>query len=123
MPSSLQRNGNFSDGAESLTGKVNGEYWASLLSQRLGYAVTPGERYYFAGCMGSSQCVFPNATIPPRAWSLRRSICCSTSRRRTPATGQFSTGAYAKTVRDDKAPVRVDANTPRRPAVRLLLRR
>ena len=54
----------------TLTGSVNGSYWANLLSQRLGYAVTPGERYYFAGCTSSAQCVLPNAAIPQRAWSV-----------------------------------------------------
>ena len=46
VPSSRERSGNFSGAADTLTGTVNGQYWANLLSQRLGYAVTPGEPYY-----------------------------------------------------------------------------
>ncbi len=70
VPSNANRAGNLADIASDLTGSVNGSYWANLLSQRLGYAVTPGERYYFAGCTSSAQCVLPNAAIPQRAWSV-----------------------------------------------------
>ena len=103
------------DVADSLTGTVNGPYWANLLSQRLGYAVTPGEPYYTPGCTSSAQCVFPNAShSDARVVARRRSTCCSTSRRRTRRRGTFSTGAFAQTVRDDKGSVRVDGNTPAR---------
>src|SRR4029077_1144677 len=37
MPSPANFAGNFSDSASSLTGLVNGPFWASKLSQRLGY--------------------------------------------------------------------------------------
>ena len=33
--------------------------WASVLSNQLGYAVTPGEKYYFPGCTTTAQCVLP----------------------------------------------------------------
>jgi len=54
--------------ASSLTGIVNGPYWATLLSQKLGYPVQ-GEPYYTSGCVSSSQCVFPNAQLPVSAWA------------------------------------------------------
>lgn len=69
VPSLEDRTGNLSDQANSLTGTVSGPYWANLLSQKLGYAVTTGEPYYTPGCVSPSQCVLPNATIPQSAWS------------------------------------------------------
>ena len=69
VPSLQERTGNFSDVASSLAGTVTGSYWANQLSQKLGYAVTAGEPYYFAGCTSSAQCVLPNAVIPQSAWS------------------------------------------------------
>jgi hypothetical protein len=111
VPSAQERTGNFSDKADSLTGAVNGEFWANILSQRLGYHVSPGESYYAPGCTSASQCVFPNAAIPSRAFSpvaqrLMKYIPAPNS-----GDGQFSTGAFAQTVRDDKVAGRVDANT------------
>src|SRR6202046_716821 len=69
VPSLADRAGNLSDQTNSLTGTVSGPYFASLLSQKLGYAVTTGEAYYMPCCTSSSQCVLPNATIPQVAWS------------------------------------------------------
>lgn len=57
-----------SDPANGGTG-VAGPYWAKILSQRLGYAVTSGEPYYTQGCTMAAQCVFPNAIIPTAAFS------------------------------------------------------
>lgn len=64
VPSLLNRTGNFSDSASSLTGKVNGASLAQTLSSRLGYQVNNGESFYTAGCTSNTQCVFPNAIIP-----------------------------------------------------------
>ena len=69
VPSLNNRQGDFSDNASVLAGNVNGQFWADRLSQKLGYAVTPGQPYYTPGCVSSAQCVFPNAVIPQRAWS------------------------------------------------------
>ena len=69
VPSLQDRAGDFSDIASSLTGTVNGQYWANLLSNKLGYTVSPGEPYYAAACVTAAQCVFPGAQIPRRAWS------------------------------------------------------
>ena len=46
---------------------VNGDYWAQVLSQRLGYSVQNGEPY--GGCASTADCVFPGGTIPQRAFA------------------------------------------------------
>jgi len=111
VPSALQRAGNFSATADQLSGTVNGQNWANILSGRLGYQVSPGERYYVPGCVNSSQCVFPNAIIPAQAWSAPAQNLLQYIPAPNSGDGQFSTGAFAKTVRDDKGSFRVDANT------------
>ena len=111
VPSGAERAGNFADVASSLTGTVNGRYWANLLSQRLGYAVSPGEPYYFPGCTTAAQCVLPNAMIPQRAWSSPAQRLLQYIPPPNSGKNLFSTGAFAKTVRDDKFAYRVDANS------------
>lgn len=69
VPSLENRDGNFTDSLQTLSGKVNGAYLAQTLSDRLGYPVQSNEPYYAAGCTSSSQCVFPNGIVPTRAWS------------------------------------------------------
>ena len=71
VPTLDQRNGDFSAPAtaSTLTGSVSSIYWASVLSQRLGYPVTSGEPYYTAGCASPTQCVYPNAIIPQATFS------------------------------------------------------
>jgi hypothetical protein len=64
VPSADDRAGNISDLAKQLTGVVTGDYWAKYLSQKLGYGVTTGERYYVPGCTVNSTCVFPNGVVP-----------------------------------------------------------
>ena len=59
VPSDAQRAGDLSDIADSLTDTVKGTAWAQVLSRRLGYPVSAGEPYYFAGCTSSARCVFP----------------------------------------------------------------
>jgi hypothetical protein len=110
VPSLADRAGNLQDMASSLTGAVNGQYWANLLSQRLGYAVQPNEPYYKTGCSSSAECVFPNAIIPQSAWSApARALLQYVP---TPTTGgDFSTSAYNQITRDDKGSVRADAET------------
>src|ERR1035437_7098518 len=49
VPSLQDRTGDLSDVAGSLTGIVNGRYWADLLSQKLGYPVYSGAPYYISG--------------------------------------------------------------------------
>ena len=67
VPTAGQRQGNFDPSL--LTGTIDGPYWAQVLSQRLGYAVTQNEQYSFVGCASTAQCVFPGGVIPQAAWS------------------------------------------------------
>jgi hypothetical protein len=113
VPSLANRAGNFSDLASSLTGDVSGPYLANLLQQRLGYGVTAGEPYYFPGCTTAESCVFPNATIPQRAWSAPAKNLLQYIPAPNNGPSTFTTGAQSQVVRDDKASFRVDANTER----------
>jgi len=111
IPSLADRSGNLSDLAGSLTGTVNGEAWAESLSQRLGYAVHAGERYYTPGCTAVSECVLPRAEIPQSAWAAPAKALL----RYIPTPNQggtvFSTSAFNENLRDDKSALRIDANT------------
>ncbi len=115
VPSNADRTGNLLDftngrGGNLLTGTVGGPYFASLLSQRLGYVVTAGEPYYQPGC-SSASCVFPNAIIPRTAWSVPAQRMLQYIPTPNTASGAFATSAYNQTVEDDKAGARLDANT------------
>ncbi len=112
VPSMADRAGNLMDIASQLTGTVNGSYWAGFLSQELGYPVTSGERYYTPGCVSSSQCVLPNATIPMNAWSAPAMHLLQYIPAPNVGTNQFSTGADPQTVRDNKGALRIDGNSP-----------
>ncbi len=113
VPSMAERAGNFADVADLLSGTVNGSYWAGLLAQRLGYPVSPGERYYMPECATPAQCVFPAAFIPARAWSSPAKQMLQYMPLPNAGPSTLSTGAFPKTVRDDKGSFRVDANTDR----------
>ena len=96
----------------SLTGTIDGPYWAQVLSQRLGYTVTNGEPYSFAGCTLTSDCVFPGGVIPQRAWSkpaigILPYIPLGNV---DPAAGIYSDNSQKNRVQDDKAGQRVDFN-------------
>jgi hypothetical protein len=65
-----QRQGNFDP--STLTGTVDGGYWADVLNTRLGLpagTIKVDEPYSFVGCADTSQCVFPGGVIPQAAWS------------------------------------------------------
>ena len=112
VPSLRERSGDFSNSASSFKDKVvGGAYWANLLSQRLGYSVQSGEPYYTSGCVSPSQCVFPNALIPSRAWSAPARHLLQYIPQPNSGDNLFSTSAYSQTVRDDKSSMRVDANS------------
>jgi hypothetical protein len=120
VPSIEDRTGNLSDLASSfvttdVSGNivpttVSGPYWASLLSQKLGYTVSAGEPYYTPGCNGST-CVFPNAVIPQSVWSAPAINLLKYIPTPNNANGTFSTSTYNETLRDDKGAYRLDANT------------
>lgn len=115
VPTSTEITGNFSDEASLLSGKVSGPYFASLLSQRLGYTVTNGEAYYTSGCTSSSQCVFPNATIPQSAWSPVAPFIIKLIPPQTvpPSGGNpgYLVATAPSTLKDDKGGARIDADT------------
>ena len=110
VPSNADRTGNLSDFGSQLAGVVGGPYFANLLTQKLGYGVTPGESYYVPGCTASTQCVFPNAVIPQSAWSVPAQRMLQYIPAPNTPTG-FATSAFNQTVRDDKGAVRIDANS------------
>jgi hypothetical protein len=116
VPSDADRAGNLLDfttgpGGNQLGGLVSGPYLANLLTQELGYGVNSGEPYYLPGCTSSSTCVFPNAVIPQKAWSLPAQRMLQYIPAPNTASGTFATSSYNQTVRDDKAGARVDWNS------------
>ena len=111
VPSMQDRAGDLSDVASSLTGTVSGSYLANLLSQKLGYTVSAKEPFYTNGCSSSAACVFPNAVIPQTAWSAPALNLLQYIPQPNVSADQFSTSAYAQTVRDNKGSARFDINT------------
>jgi len=121
VPSLQDRAGNLSDLASAFTTAdqngnsipttVSGAYWASQLSQKLGYGVTAGEPYYFPGCSNSAQCVLPNAIIPKSAWSAPAANLLQYIPAPNNPNGTFSTSAYNQTLQDDKGAYRLDGTT------------
>jgi len=111
VPSSNDRVGNLSDIAGQLTGTVKGSYWAGILSNRLGYTVTPGEPYYTAGCTSSANCVMPNATLPTAGWDAPSSKLLAYIPTPNQGNNGYSTSSFDKVLRDDKWSSRIDANT------------
>jgi hypothetical protein len=120
VPSAMDRTGNLSDVASMLeynpasgsqAGLVQGSYFAGILSQRLGYPVSLGEPYYSAGCISSSQCVFPNAVIPQSAWSAPAKYLLQYIPAPNNSNGTFQTAANDQRLTDNKGSVRVDGST------------
>jgi hypothetical protein len=121
VPSLEDRTGNLADLASSFVTTdadgtsvpttVSGPYWANLLSQKLGYAVSAGEPYFVPGCASAAQCVLPNAVIPPSAWSAPATNLLKYIPTPNNANGTFSTSAYNETLHDDKGGYRLDAST------------
>lgn len=111
VPSLSDRTGNLSDLASSLTGTVTGPNMASLLSQRLGYAVSDGEPFYTPGCTSPAQCVLPNATIPQSAWSAPAMALLKYIPLPNVGTNIFSDSSLAQRLNDGKGSMRVDAQT------------
>jgi Carboxypeptidase regulatory-like domain len=98
VPTLAQRAGTFDD----LTGSVSGPYLASLLSQQLGRPVSAGEPY---------ASVFLDGNIPQTAWSAPAKNLLQYIPSPNVGQNQFSTSAFAQTVRDDKGSVRMDGNS------------
>jgi hypothetical protein len=113
VPTVTDRTGNLSDIASNLTGSVSGPYLADQLSQKLGYTVSANEPYYSAGCVTSTQCVFPNAIIPQRAWSAPAQHLLQYIPQPNIGNSDFSTASEGQKTRDDKGSFRVDGNSNR----------
>jgi len=113
VPSTQDRSGDLLDQASALTGTVTGQYWANLLSQKLGYPVSPGESYYAAGCSSSAstRCVFPEGVIPQNAWSAPAINLLKYIPSPNTSTGSFATSNSNQTLRDDKGAYRLDYNS------------
>jgi hypothetical protein len=140
VPSNADRTGDLSDQAASfatttLLGNqqvnipttVSGPYLAGqVLSPELKYPVTQGEPYYFVAgegmpnnpaatyatsCTSTSDCVFPNAVIPANAWSAPAQKMLQYIPAPNTPQGTYATSSFNQTVRDDKAALRLDANT------------
>ena len=121
VPSLQDRSGNLSDLARAFTTvgqngnlvptTVTGGYWASRLSERLGYSVTAGEPYYFPGCASAAQCVLPNATIPKAAWAAPAASLLQYIPAPNNPNGTYSTSSYDETLQDDKGAYRIDGST------------
>jgi Carboxypeptidase regulatory-like domain/TonB dependent receptor len=111
VPSDADRAGNLSDLSSGLSGVVSGPYFASLLTQELGYPVTSGESYYTPGCVSPKQCVLPNAVVPQNAWSGPAQQLLKYIPAPNVGASLFATAAYDQILNDDKGAGRLDANT------------
>ena len=107
LPSVAQRGGVFDPG--DLNGTVSGPYFASLLTQRLGYAVQSDEPYSTSKCVTTAQCVFPNGVIPAKAVSP---IATNMLQKYVPLPNQGATGYLLPSVvsssGDNRAGQRLD---------------
>ena len=113
VPSLPDRTGNLSDLAGSLKGTVSSPYLGNLFSQKLGYGVAAGEPYYAPNCTSNTQCVFPNAIIPQRAWSAPAQHLLQYIPLPNAGPSTFSTGAEGQKLRDDKSSFRIDEDNGR----------
>ena len=95
VPTNAERNGTFDP--TTLTGSVNGGYWANILSQRLGTVVTPGEEY---------SALFPGGVIPQTAWSKPSKIILPLYPE--PNAQGFFSGTDATTNKDNRGGARGD---------------
>jgi hypothetical protein len=97
VPTADEHRGYFND----LSGSVSGPYLASMLSKELGYTVMSGEPY---------SSVFPGGMIPQRAWSAPGRNLFQYIPSPNVSASQYSSSAFAQTVRDDKGSARIDLN-------------
>ena len=109
VPTLADRSGNLADQASQLTGKVSGDYLASLLSARLGRTITTGEPYYTQACTdANATCVFPGGVVPVGAWSAPAKALLKYIPQPNIGTNVFSTSRENQTLGDNKAALRLD---------------
>ena len=111
VPSADARQGNLMSLASQLTGTVSTAYWANQLSSRLSQSVWQGEPYYVTGCSMSSQCVFPNGSLPAAAWSTPAGKLLQYIPAPNVGDQTFTDSAHNLTLQDNKGAARVDALT------------
>jgi len=110
VPTTAERGGDFSALGGSLNRTVQGAAWAQQLTTTLGYTVTAGEPYFFAGCT-SAQCVFPGAQVPSTAFTTPSQNLLKYIPPGNAGDGTFSPVGAPARLNDDKASGRVDFNT------------
>jgi hypothetical protein len=110
VPTAAERQGNFDP--STLTGTIDGPYWAQVLSQRLGYAVTQGEPYSSPTCANTAQCVFPGGVIPKAAWAAPATniLPYFPSPTLAGAVNNYSDNSVRDVINDNKIGERVDFN-------------
>ena len=108
VPTAAERSGDLSADLSQLTGAVNGAYWANVLSQRLGYTVTDGERYATSSCVTTAQCVFPGGSIPSKAFSAPAVALMKLIPLANTGTSGYTTSSANTVLNDDKMGQRVD---------------
>ena len=93
------------------SGVVNGDIWATALSNRLGYTVAAGEPYWTDTCTVTTQCVFPNGVIPKNGiLNVSSNLLHFFPAPNSSGAANF-VSSLSQRLRDDKGAVRVDANT------------
>jgi hypothetical protein len=109
VPTVVERGGIFND----LTGCVSGPYLAGILSRELGNTVDAGDPYSTQStrCNSSRPAVFQSGIIPQNAWSAPGKNLLQYIPSPNVSASQYSTSAFAQTVRDDKGSVRIDGNS------------
>jgi Carboxypeptidase regulatory-like domain len=129
VPTAAERLGQFdpsvfattNSAGQSVPTTIDGPYWAQVLSQRLGYAVTQGEPYSFAGCTTTNYvsttgtptaCVFPNGLIPQSAWAAPAGHILPYIPAPTlaGAVNNYSNNSQRNIANDDKIGERIDFN-------------
>lgn len=116
VPSLAELAGNFSGTTAFSTANgpaaVNGAGLAAQLQSALNYAVSSGEPYYTPGCASSSQCVFPGAVIPQKAWTAPSQYLLQYIPKPNDGPTTFS-GEEDERIRDDKFGLRIDEDAKR----------
>jgi hypothetical protein len=113
VPSVAFKGGDLSSAASLMVGhNVQGDAWATDLSNRLEQTVTAGEPYYFNGCASTAQCVFPTLTLPTTAFStVATNLLPFILDPTNTADNTFTSSSGSTHLNDNKFSGRVDANT------------
>jgi len=110
VPTQAERTGDFSALSDAMSGSVQGTVWAQQLSNTLGYTVTAGEPYFFAGCTPAT-CVFPGAQVPSTAFTVPSKNLLQFIPPGNAGDGLFSPVVDPSRLTDNKTSGRLDFNT------------